>query len=338
MEILKVLFTVAFIEYLLHSKNNDNFKINIMKIKKLILQIRYLLLLFAIVIVMYSSACSQNSNAVKEYSKYVNSLKPNNFRNITLALNYYQKHFNNLSQEEKDYGYLVFREFYYKVDSVYANILGTGDPNFEPENKIYHRCCYPEFEKDVQVIEFKKSLAENGFTIGFGSEPGYFLSEFPGYMLGKFENYVSPVISDFLKLRDVDLNKPAYYDVYIWITETEMGERIKNWDKYIENYPNSPLLENAKNEMNIYLNDFLGLYLPFVIGNPASDEWCEVFDTDGKLLERGKTIYLKLIDECGNSNLGNLLREYYEVLEKTGFIRNSVAKEFLRKKGFEIIN
>lgn len=283
-----------------------------------------------------NNSFSQNYESVEKYSKYLSGLSPYDYKNVSKAIDYYEKNFSNLSQEERDYGYFDFRKFYERVDSIFVIILHTGDPTYKPPNKIFRRAIDPNYENDKDVIEFKKSLSENGFFLSYGSEAGYYVGEVAGFMIKKFGNYVSPVISEYLKLRDVDLEKPAYYDVYIWISADEMANRLKDWDKYLNDYPNSPYFDAAKFEMHRYLNDFLGIYLPDVETNPDGESNLITFDMEGNMLESGKLLYQKLISECGNSYLGNLLREYYDVLEKNKFKRNSKVLEFLRSKGFEI--
>jgi len=293
------------------------------------------LILASILIFGFGNIFCQNSEAIKNYNKYLNGLSTSDFKNISKAITYLEKNISTLTPEERDYGYVEFRKYYNKVDSVFGIVLGTGDPNYTPKEKIYSRCFDSKYENGKDVIDFKKSLSENGFEISIGSEPGYYVREVPGFMIEKFGKYVSPQISEYLKLREVDLQIPAYYDIYIWISADEMGNRLKDWDKYMSEYPNSPFFENSKLEMKRYFNDFLCIFLPYVDQNPNGETNLMVFDMSGKMLESGKSLYEKLIAECGDSYLGNLLREYYAVLKKTGFKRNSKTIEFLKGKGFE---
>jgi len=171
-----------------------------------------------------------------------------------------------------------------------------------------------------------------------GSEPGYYVMEVPGFMIAKFGKYVTPAVNEYLRLREINLQTPAYYDIYIWISADEMANRLKDWDKFLSDYPNSPFIDKAKLEMNSYFNDFLGVFLPFAEQNPNGETNMLIFDMNGNMLETGKSLYQKLIKECGESYLGNLLREYYAVLKKNGFKRNAKTIEFLKGKGFEVYN
>ena len=293
-------------------------------------------LVFAFIFLGLSSSFCQNSDAVKKYNKYLLGLSPSNYKNISPAIDYYVKNISPLSSEECDLGYVEFRSFYDKVDSVFSIVLGTGDPSYEPKDKIYSKSVNPEYENEKDVIVFHKSLAENGFYLSAGSEPGYYVGESPGFMIDKFGKYVSPQVSEYLRLREIYLQNPAYYDIYIWISADEMANRLRDWDRYISEYPNSPVFEKAKFEMSRYFNDFLGLFLPFVESNPNDETNMMVFDMSGNMLNSGKSLYERLISECGNSYLGNLLREYYAVLKTTGFKRDSKAIEFLKSQGFEV--
>jgi hypothetical protein len=278
----------------------------------------------------------QNSEAINKYGNYLTGLSPSDFKNVTRAIEYYEKNISSLSPDERDYGYVEFRKFYDRVDSVFGVVLGTGDPNYTPKEKIYSKSVDPKYENDKDVIKFKKTLSENGFDISAGSEPGYYVMEVPGFMIAKFGKYITPAVSEYLRLREINLQTPAYYDIYIWISADEMANRLKDWDKFLSDYPNSPFIDKAKFEMNRYFNDFLGVLLPFVDRNPNGESNMMVFDMSGNMLESGKSLYQRLIGECGDSYLGNLLREYYAVLKKTGFKRNSKTIEFLKGKGFEV--
>lgn len=294
-----------------------------------------LLLIFALLILFGSAvrfSYGQNSAEFLKYKNFVSGLPPSDFNNVRKIINYYEKYISTLSQEERDLGFRIFRKFYDKVDSIFCNVLGTGDPNYTPENKIYIRSADPKFENEKDVIEFKSSLSECGFNLGFGSEPGYFVFEVPGFMVGKFSNYVSPVIGEYLRLREIDLQKPAYYDVYVFIDVYEMAERLIGWNKYMVDYPNSPYLVNVKNDMTRYLYNFLGIG----VFEPFGEENGLIFDRDGNMLKVGKSLYEKIISECGDTYLGNLISEYYSVLKITRFKKTPETNEFLKQKGFEI--
>jgi len=296
----------------------------------------YIILVFVVIIIFgVDNSFCQNSESVKNYNKYLNGLSAYDFRNISQAINYFEKNISIQPIEDRDYGYVEFRNFYNKVDSVFSIVLGTGDPNYTPKEKIYIKCADPKYDNEKDVIAFKKRLSENGFIISAGSEPGYYVREVPGFMIDKFGKYVSPQISEYLRLREIDIQTPAYYDIYIWISADEMGNRLKEWDKYLSDYPNSPYFGNAKLEMKRYFNDFLCVFLPYIDQNPNGETNLLIFDMKGNMLESGKILYEKLIIECGDSYLGNLLREYYDVLKNTGFKRNQKTIEFLKGKGFE---
>lgn len=295
-----------------------------------------ILILLVFILTGFGCSFSQNSDAIKKYNKYLSGLSASDYKNVSLAMDYYVKNISILSPGECDLGYVIFRIFYDKVDSVFSVVLGTGDPNFTPRQNIYIRAVDPKYENENDVIAFNKSLAENGFYINAGSEPGYYVGELKGFMVDKFGKYVSPVISEYLRLREVDLQNPAFYDIYIWITPEEMANRLKDWDKYLSDYPNSPVFEKAKSEMNRYLINFLGVFLSDVESNPNGETNLMAFDLNGNMTTEGKSLYEKLILECGNSYLGNLFRDYYSVLKKTGFKRNSQTIEFLKSRGFEV--
>jgi len=111
----------------------------------------------------------QNSDAINKYANYLTGLSSSDFKNISRAIEYYEKNISSLSPEERDYGYAEFRKFYNRVDSVFGIKLGTGDPNYTPGEKIYSKCVDPKFDNDNDVIKFKKTLSENGFNISLNS-------------------------------------------------------------------------------------------------------------------------------------------------------------------------
>lgn|GEM_PF-669567 len=65
-----------------------------------------------------------------------------------------------------------------------------------------------------------------------------------GFYLAQFGKYVTPQVRDYLALRDVELHRPFGLDALV-ISVTALGQRWRAWERYLEQYPDSPFRADA---------------------------------------------------------------------------------------------
>ena len=151
--------------------------------------------------------------------------------------------------------------------------------NKEEANKFYEDYLESNNEILEKMNENDYTMLDNAFYIGEGDidkeklnkqnkyldnyglevveiEEGFMLTEKKDFYYNIFKNYVSDDYKDFLKLRSEDID---YIDYFSSLEEQPeiIADKVINWEKFLEKYPDSKLKKKANNICYSYRGDYI---------------------------------------------------------------------------------
>jgi len=276
------------------------------------------ILLFLSIVFFQLIGCNQNNNSalnsVSHFRKYLDKLHKNELVSISQASIELKTNFSIAAPELKDSAFIIFRSFYYDVINSYYEIFWN---NQDLVNKLNdHK------DADPQVLQLRKSLDQNGLRLS-KIEGGYYIDEKPEYLFDNFNNFTSKAINKFLSIRSKELNEGFSEDAKLIISFNSLGERILTWEKYLNDFPSSPLSAEAKFSYHLYLNTFLtGLD-----NSPVSSE--------DVLLPEMKNIYSDYFHKNNNSESGRIVEKFYAILSKNNFRLTTDLDDFYNENQIE---
>jgi hypothetical protein len=276
------------------------------------------LLFYSLIISLRLIGCNQNNNSalnsVPHFRNYLDKLHKNELVSISKASIELKSNFSAAAPELKDSAFIIFRSFYYDVINSYYEVFWN---NQDLVNKLNdHK------DADPQVLNLRKSLDQNGLRLS-KTEGGYYIDEKPDFLFNNFNNFTSNAINKYLSIRSKELKEGFSEDAKLIISFTSLGERILTWEKYLNDFPSSPLSAEAKFSYHLNLNTFLtGLD-----NSPVS--------SDDVLLPDMKNIYSDYFHKNSNSESGRIVEKFYAILSKNNFRLTSDLDDFYNENQIE---
>ncbi len=285
------------------------------------------------------------------YLEEVNLDKPENNDSEALSKmidEYIEKYFYLGSLENRKKGNLfseqtntLLKEFNKNKEEV-INKLKTL--NKEEANKFYEDYLESNNEILEKMNENDYDMLDNAFYIGEGDidkeklnkqnkfldnyglevveiEEGFMLTEKKDFYYNIFKNYVSDDYRDFIKLCSEDID---YIDYFSSLEEHPeiIADKVINWEKFLEKYPDSKLKRKANDICYSYRDDYI-LAL-------TSSQTTEVLK-NGKINEGVKELN-RFIKKYPNSPTTELIKYYLENY------KNDDINDMLADKNIEIYN
>jgi len=265
---------------------------------------KYLILLF-----IPLSLFSQD-NLVKTYEDYLLRLDKTKYYAVTTAIIKYQELFTNSNIDIQDKAFVTFNEFYNKVHDELNN--SSFDYNIFFED--YSKKEMPEF-----LIKYKKDLSENGFEIAMGEMPylkrNYFLIH------QKFSTYLSSEMKSYLLKLGSYESEGTVIDGVLVIAPIRLAERLVELDNFINSNPDFLF----QNECILYKKYFFTLLIKGLDNT-------SVLDDENKLNENFKNAYFFILSEYPETQIGKLVREYYNVLKLRDINQiNNLIEDFQKR-------
>ena len=218
-----------------------------------------------------------------------------------------------VSDELADSAYDMFLEFYYASANNLTDSLKTKYSSVV--KKIYRN------EVDSVTREFQRLLDDCGLSI-FTTDGYYFYVDVqPDFFFETFKNNSSPSLKTFLQLRDWELKNAFSEDAMLLISFNDLADRIYNWDKYLNDYPDTKLNREANYFLKIYLETYL-----------TGMENTRLFDRKSRiLLPEVKQSYESYIQNYTDTKSGMIIQEYYEILKRNEFEYSDSIDYILKK-------
>lgn len=247
----------------------------------------------------------------ESFKKYINGLDDKDPASIPFALDYIKTCISP-DLAEKDSVLLLFNVKFYKVSNTLSNSLESkyADVLKQMEDK-------PHAPK---LLALNDNLKVCGIGI-FSTEGNYYLDILPDYLYENFHARVSDAAKAYLSIRKDELKKGFSEDAGMLIGFEELYQRVKRWDKFLNDYPPNIYTVEANN----YYTDYLETLLTGMDNS-------RVFDMDNNvLLPEVKAIYEKAMKEETNSKTSQLISSYYSLLARHDFKQTDSVDVFLKE-------
>ena len=239
----------------------------------------------------------QTNNLLEEFNKnkkeVINKLKTLNKEEANKFYEDYLESNNEILEKMNENDYIMLDNAFY---------IGEGDIDKEKLNK---QNKYLD-NYGLEVVEI---------------EEGFMLTEKKDFYYNIFKNYVSDDYRDFIKLCSEDID---YIDYFSSLEEHPeiIADKVINWEKFLEKYPDSKLEEKANNIYYSYRSDYI-LAL-------TSSQTTEVLK-NGKINEDVKELN-RFKNKYPNSPTTEIIKYYLENY------KNEDIRDMLADKNEEIYN
>ncbi len=249
---------------------------------------------------------------LNSFSKYVSRLDNHDVASIPFMLDYIKTCLPSNNIGLQDSAFLIFSEKFFSV----ANILTDN------LDSVY-RGVLVDIEKDSQAVaakNFKGNLAQCGLGV-FSTEGIYYADVQFDYFYNNFKGRVSDATTAFLELRKDEMLQGFSEDAAMLISFEDLYKRVKNWENFLNTYPNSLHQQEA--------NNFYATYLETLMTGMDNSR---VFDLEtNTLLPEMKLLYEKIISEKPGSKTSKIISGYYELLVRENFKQSSQIDSFLNQ-------
>ncbi len=273
----------------------------------------------------------------KAYSDFLASLNQDRLSVVQQALSYYKQHLAGRPIPERDAAFLAFREFFYAVRRQQNRIFWKRQATItgmSPE----------KIEREMTKNGHVARLRENGFRLT-SSEGDWYITEDPDFLYERFSEYVSDAVRACLDLWRKELTEGYAEDAGLRISFSDVAERVLHWERYIAEFPKSPLLNDAKWFYRSYFHTlFVGMdNSPVFVPVPSKDagHWrkyertiedgTKVGDPRGVVREDIRMVYERIIADHGDTQSGALIAEYCQLLGESNFQRSPQVDLFLKR-------
>ena len=213
-----------------------------------------------------------------------------------------------------------------EADKFYEDYLESNNEILEKMNENDYIMLDNAFYIGEGDIDKEKLNKQNKYLDNYGLEvveieEGFMLTEKKDFYYNIFKNYVSNDYRDFLKLRSEDID---YIDYFSSLEEHPeiIADKVINWEKFLEKYPDSKLRKKANDICYSYRDDY--------ILSLTSSQTTEVLK-NGKINEDVKELN-RFIKKYPNSPTTELIKYYLENY------KNDDINDMLADKNIEIYN
>jgi hypothetical protein len=243
------------------------------------------------------------------FKKYILGLNDHNVESIPFALDYIKTCLPP-SLSKKDSVMLLFNLKFFKITNGLGDSLET---KYAPVLKQME-----DNPKATKPTNFVNNLKACGIGV-FSTEGNYYLDVLPDYFYDNFNNRVSAGVNKYLYIRKSELAQGFTEDAGLLISFEILYKRIKQWEKFLNDYPNTVYDAQANNYYTTYLETLL-----------SGMDNSRVFDDNKNiLLPEVKTIYEKAINDGPASKTAKVIADYYAFLGRHGFKENDSIPAFL---------
>jgi hypothetical protein len=245
------------------------------------------------------------------FKSYLQGLSDRNLYSIPFAMDYIKTCLP-ADLPERDSVVLLFNLKFYKVTNLLSESL---------ENKYLWVGNQIDSNKHTAKLKaFKANLKDCGIGV-FSSEGNYYLDVLPDYFYQQFKDRVSAGVQAYLEIRRHELAEGFSEDAGMLISFKQLYQRVKNWEKYLDDYPHTVYGNEADN----YYTNYLETLLTGMDNSRVFD------DVSNVLLPEVKIIYEKAIRDEPASRTAQYISKYYSFLGRHNFTYTDSVDVFLQE-------
>jgi hypothetical protein len=268
--------------------------------------------------------------ASEPFGAYLKKLNPADFHDVTAALEHYKTTFADKPEKEKLSAFrklqVFVEEYGDAMDSVLANHLYAilQDADY-PTNRLTS-LERERYEMDRHVLVYDRHILEKFALHLRGDEDSAWetVEIRPALYVRGVGGILPPYLRDYLALEDEEMADPiGHGDGNTVYSEADFcGERAREWEVYLKNYPNSEYKEQAANNFNVAWHCFL-----------RRDNW----DEKTKVLSpKTQTAYEKYAQKYKDAPTGKQVQKIYDILKSKNFKWDESFRERYKEVlGFE---
>ena len=213
-----------------------------------------------------------------------------------------------------------------EANKFYEDYLESNNEILEKMNENDYTMLDNAFYIGEGDIDKEKLNKQNKFLDNYGLEvveieEGFMLTEKKDFYYNIFKNYVSDDYRDFIKLCSEDID---YIDYFSSLEEHPeiIADKVINWEKFLEKYPDSKLRKKANDICYSYRSDYI-----FALTSLPTTEALK----NGKINEGVKELN-RFINKYPNSPTTEIIKYYLENY------KNEDIRDMLADKNEEIYN
>ena len=213
-----------------------------------------------------------------------------------------------------------------EANKFYEDYLESNNEILEKMNENDYTMLDSDFYNEKGYLDKEKLNKQNKYLDNYGLEvveieEGFMLTEKKDFYYNIFKNYVSDDYRDFIKLCSEDID---YIDYFSSLEEHPeiIADKVINWEKFLEKYPDSKLKKKANDICYSYRDDYI-LAL-------TSSQTTEVLK-NGKINEDVKELN-RFKNKYPNSPTTEIIKYYLENY------KNDDINDMLADKNIEIYN
>ena len=213
-----------------------------------------------------------------------------------------------------------------EANKFYEDYLESNNEILEKMNENDYIMLDNAFYIGEGDIDKEKLNKQNKFLDNYGLEvveieEGFMLTEKKDFYYNIFKNYVSDDYRDFIKLCSEDID---YIDYFSSLEEHPeiIADKVINWEKFLEKYPDSKLRKKANDICYSYRSDYI-----FALTSLPTTEALK----NGKINEEVKELN-RFINKYPNSPTTEIIKYYLENY------KNENINDMLVDKNEEIYN
>ena len=257
---------------------------------------------------------SKNLQQKKDFNTVKNqilSCSENDIVSIPIMAKIIDKSIITMNQVDQDSTYTIFNYIFYTAVNAFNDSLEIKYPDI-----------LEKMEKgttDQTTREFKKCLDLCGLSL-LNSEGSYYVDEKDDYYFDLFKGKVSPILTEYLKIRNKEIKQGYSEDADLLIGFDDLYDRVVTWEDFITQNPGFFLIKDAEFNYTSYLSTL-------ITGTDNS----ETFDSETQNLYPGiKRLYEKIISHKDGKKSTKVISDYYELLKRNDFKQPDNFDMFLK--------
>ncbi|OCA72054.1 hypothetical protein BBI01_07825 [Chryseobacterium artocarpi] len=190
-------------------------------------------------------------------------------------------------------------EDYVKIREKYTDCFNVSQSEILDQYVEYHTGEPDTYNLPDNVKKMAAELSKVGLEFRVMGEGLTEIHSLPGYYESVFKNKVTPDYDAYISQMAKDNKENYAVNGGLLITWEELGDRLIEWENFINKYPKSPLIKTAKENYRNYLLDYL-------LGMDSS----RIYDSEeGKIYDDIKEEYNRIIKKYPNSQTAKKTKE-----------------------------